>query len=321
MYSLPKGATALDFAFQIHTEVGIHTRGTKVNGKLVPLSRELMSGDQVEIITSENAKPTNNWLNYATTGKAISKIKSALNADKKVVAAEGKEVLVRKLKSLKISLDENTTNQLVSFFKLKTSLDLFFRVGSGIIDNKQLKEFAASRSNALVSFFKKIRKPTSPLDIHKEEITEKYDQLVFGKEEQKLDYKMSTCCNPIPGDNVFGFVTINEGIKVHKQNCPNAVQLQSNYNYRIILATWIDSTQREFRSELSLTGIDTIGLVNEVTRVVSNNLLIDMKSVHFDSNDGVFTGKIVVVVKNKNILDNLVQNIKKINGIDKVTRV
>ncbi|MFT5230933.1 MAG: guanosine-3',5'-bis(diphosphate) 3'-pyrophosphohydrolase, partial [Candidatus Azotimanducaceae bacterium] len=121
--------------------------------------------------------------------------------------------------------------------------------------------------------------------------------------------------------NVFGFVTINEGIKVHKQNCPNAVQLQSNYNYRIILATWIDSTQREFRSELSLTGIDTIGLVNEVTRVVSNNLLIDMKSVHFDSNDGVFTGKIVVVVKNKNILDNLVQNIKKINGIDKVTRV
>ncbi|MFT5677639.1 MAG: guanosine-3',5'-bis(diphosphate) 3'-pyrophosphohydrolase [Planctomycetota bacterium] len=321
LYSLPKGATALDFAFQIHTEVGIHTRGTKVNGKLVPLSRELMSGDQVEIITSENAKPTNNWLNYATTGKAISKIKSALNADKKVVAAEGKEVLMRKLKSLKISLDENTTNQLVSFFKLKTSLDLFFRVGSGIIDNKQLKDFAASRSNALVSFFKKIRKPTSPPDIHKEEITEKYDQLVFGKEEQKLDYKMSTCCNPIPGDNVFGFVTINEGIKVHKQNCPNAVQLQSNYNYRIILATWIDSTQREFRSELSLTGIDTIGLVNEVTRVVSNNLLIDMKSVHFDSNDGVFTGKIVVVVKNKNILDNLVQNIKKINGIDKVTRV
>ncbi|MFT5079271.1 MAG: guanosine-3',5'-bis(diphosphate) 3'-pyrophosphohydrolase, partial [Patiriisocius sp.] len=211
LYSLPKGATALDFAFQIHTEVGIHTRGTKVNGKLVPLSRELMSGDQVEIITSENAKPTNNWLNYATTGKAISKIKSALNADKKVVAAEGKEVLMRKLKSLKISLDENTTNQLVSFFKLKTSLDLFFRVGSGIIDNKQLKDFAASRSNALVSFFKKIRKPTSPPDIHKEEITEKYDQLVFGKEEQKLDYKMSTCCNPIPGDNVFGFVTINEG--------------------------------------------------------------------------------------------------------------
>ncbi|EDM44773.1 GTP diphosphokinase (guanosine 3',5'-polyphosphate synthase) [unidentified eubacterium SCB49] len=321
LYSLPKGATALDFAYQIHTEVGKHTRGTKVNGKLVPLSRVLKSGDQVEIITSDNAKPTNNWLNYATTGKAISKIKGALNADKKIIAAEGKEILTRKLKSLKISLDENTVNQLVSHFKLKTSLDLFFRVGSGIIENKELKEFAASRSNALVSFFKKIRKPTTPPDVDKEEITEKYDQLVFGKDEQKLDYTLSKCCNPIPGDPVFGFTTINEGIKIHKQNCPNAVQLQSNYNYRILQANWIDSTQREFKSELQLTGIDTIGLVNEITKIVSSNHGIDMKHLHFDSDDGVFTGKIVVVVKNKTILDNLVQNIKKINGIDKVTRV
>ncbi len=321
LYSLPKGATALDFAFQIHTEIGIHTRGTKVNGKLVPLSRELASGDQVEIITSENAKPTNNWLNYAITGKALSKIKTALNADKKAIAAEGKEVLIRKLKSMKISLDEKTVNQLVNYFKLKTSLDLFYRMGSGIIENKELKEFVASRNNALVSFFKKIRKPTNPPDVNKEEITEKYDQIVFGKEEQKLEYTLSKCCNPIPGDPVFGFTTINEGIKVHKKNCPNAVQLQSNYNYRILQATWIDSSQQEFKSELVITGIDTIGLVNEVTKVVSNNLHINMRSVHFDSDDGIFSGRIVVVVKNKNSLDNLVQNIKKINGIDKVTRV
>lgn len=322
LYSLPKGATALDFAFHIHTEVGLHTRGTKVNGKLVPLSHVLISGDQVEIITSNNAKPTNNWLNYATTGRAVSKIKSSLNEERKELAQEGKEILRRKLKSLKINLDERTINQLVVFFKVKTSLDLFYRVGSGIIDNKQLKEFATSRSNALVSFFKKIRKPaTNQEEINKEEITEKFDQLVFGKDEQKLDYKMSNCCNPIPGDDVFGFTTVNEGIKVHKQNCPNAVQMQSNYSYRILKAKWIDSTQREFQSELKITGIDTIGLVNEVTKVVSNNLHIDMKSLHFDSDDGVFTGKIVVVVKNKNILDNLVQNIKKINGIDKVTRL
>lgn len=322
LYSLPKGATALDFAFHIHTEVGLHTRGTKVNGKLVPLSHVLISGDQVEIITSNNAKPTNNWLNYATTGRAVSKIKSSLNEERKELAQEGKEILRRKLKSLKINLDERTINQLVVFFKVKTSLDLFYRVGSGIIDNKQLKEFATSRSNALVSFFKKIRKPaTNQEEINKEEITEKFDQLVFGKDEQKLDYNMSNCCNPIPGDDVFGFTTVNEGIKVHKQNCPNAVQMQSNYSYRILKAKWIDSTQREFQSELKITGIDTIGLVNEVTKVVSNNLHIDMKSLHFDSDDGVFTGKIVVVVKNKNILDNLVQNIKKINGIDKVTRL
>ena len=195
-------------------------------------------------------------------------------------------------------------------------------MGAGIIDNQKLKDFAASRSNALMSFFKnRMRKPSNPSEVNREEITEKFDQLVFGKEEEKLDYKMANCCNPIPGDNVFGFVTVNEGIKVHKVNCPNAVQLQSNYSYRIMPAKWIDSTQREFKAQLNITGIDTIGLVNEVTKVVSNNLLIDMKSVHFDSDDGVFLGKIIVVVKNKTILDNLVEKIKKINGIDKVTRI
>ncbi|MCW8980129.1 RelA/SpoT family protein [Altibacter sp.] len=321
LYSLPKGSTALDFAFHIHTEVGLHTRGAKVNGKLVPLSHELKSGDQVDIMTSEKAKPTINWLDYATTGRARSKIKSSLKEEQKQIAEEGKAVLARKLKSLKITLDEKTINQLVVYFKVKTSLDLFYRVGAGIIDNQKLKDFAASRSNAFVSFFKnRIRKPGNLEEINRDEITEKFDQLVFGKEEEKLDYKMSNCCNPIPGDDVFGFVTVNEGIKVHKKNCPNAVQLRSNYSYRIMPAKWIDSTQREFKAELSITGIDTIGLVNEVTKVISNNLHINMKSVHFDSNDGVFTGKIVVIVKNKTILENLVANIKKINGIDKVTR-
>ncbi len=321
LYSLPKRSTALDFAFHIHTEVGLHTRGVKVNGKLVPLSHVLKSGDQVEIMTSDKAKPSGNWLNYATTGRARSKIKSSLKEEKKEIAAEGKVVLARKLKSQKITLDEKTINQLVIFFKLNTSLDLFYRAGAGIIENKKLKEFAALRSNALVSFFKnRIRKPDKPENIHREEITYKYDQLVFGKEEEKLDYKMAVCCNPIPGDDVFGFLTVNEGIKVHKQNCPNALQLQSNYGYRIMLTNWIDSTQNDFRVELEITGIDTIGLVNDVTKVVSNNLHINMKSLHFESDDGIFNGKIVVFVKNKKILNNVVENIKKINGIHKVTR-
>ncbi|HPF11693.1 MAG TPA: RelA/SpoT family protein [Flavobacteriaceae bacterium] len=322
LYSLPKGATALDFAFHVHTEVGYHTRGAKVNSKLVPLSQELKSGDQVEIITSEKTKPSANWLNYVTTGRASSKIKSSLKEEQKQLASEGKVVLVRKLKSLKIALDEKTVNQLVNYFKLKTSLDLFYRVGAGIIDNQMLKDFAASRNNAFMSFFKnRIRKPSNPEEVNKEELTVKYDQLVFGKQEEKLDYKMAKCCNPIPGDEVFGFITINEGIKVHKKNCPNAIQMQSNYNYRIIQAKWIDSSQQEFKATLMISGIDTIGLVNNVTKVISNNLHINMKSVHFDSNDGTFTGKIVVVVKNKAILENLVKNIKKINGIDKVTRL
>ena len=201
-------------------------------------------------------------------------------------------------------------------------MDLFYRVGAGIIDNQKLKDFAAARNNRFMSLFRgRIRKPDSPEEVNKEEITEKFDQLVFGKEEEKLDYKMSNCCNPIPGDDVFGFVTVNEGIKVHKQNCPNALQLQSNYGYRIMPAKWIDSTQQDFRAELIITGIDTIGLVNEVTKVVSNNLNINMKKVHFDSDDGIFKGQIVVVVKNKTILNNLVENIKKINGIEKVTRL
>ena len=189
-------------------------------------------------------------------------------------------------------------------------------------DNTQLKDFAASRTNVLVSFIKnKIRKQPNQSDVNKEEITEKFDQLVFGKDEQQLDYKIASCCNPIAGDDVFGFLTVTEGIKVHKKNCPNAVQLQGSYNYRVQKAKWIDSSQREFKAELLITGIDAMGLVNNVTKEVSNNLNIDMKRVHFDTDDGIFKGKIVVVVKNKNILDNLVQNIKKINGIDKVTRL
>jgi len=321
LYSLPKGATALDFAFHIHTEIGSQTRGTKVNGKLVPLSHELKSGDQVEIITSEKAKPTANWLDYASTGRARSKIKSSLKDERKEIAEEGKVVLTRKLKSLKITLDEKTVNQMVVFFKLKTSLDLFYRVGAGIIDNPSLKEFASQRSNVLMSFIKnRIRKPDALLDVNKDEITVKYDQLVFGKEEQKLDYKLANCCNPIPGDDVFGFTTVNEGIKVHKQNCPNALQLQSSYGYRILPAKWIDSTQRDFKAQLTLAGIDELGLVNTITKEISNNLNIDMKSMHFDTDGGTFSGKIVVVVKNKTILNNLVDKIKKINGIHKITR-
>ena len=322
LYSLPKGASALDFAFHIHTEVGMHTRGTKVNGKLVPLSHPLQSGDQVEVITSNNAKPTANWLDYASTSRAQTKIKSSLKEERKQIANEGKEILRRKLKSLKISLDDKTINQLVQFYKVKTSLDLFFRVGAGIIDNKQLKDFAASRSNVLVSFINnKIRKQPNPNEVKKEELTEKFDQLVFGKDEQQLDYKIASCCNPIAGDDVFGFLTVSEGIKIHKKNCPNAVQLQGSFNYRIQKAKWIDSSQRDFKAELLITGIDGLGLVNNVTKEISNNLNIDMKRVHFDTDDGIFKGSIVVVVKNKNILNNLVQKIKKINGIDKVTRL
>ncbi|WGD33997.1 RelA/SpoT family protein [Olleya sp. YS] len=322
--SLPKGATPLDFAFSIHTEVGRKTRGAKVNGKLVPLSHELNSGDQVEIITSENAKPNPNWLDYATTARARGKIKSLLKEETKTIAEDGKEILRRKLKQLKIVLNEKSVNEMVNHFNLKTSLDLFYRVGTGNIDNTMLKEYAASRSNALVSFLKsKItrKQNINPEELNKEEITNKYDLLVFGKEEEKLDYKLANCCNPIPGDSVFGFITINDGIKVHKKNCPNALSLQSNYAYRIMQARWIDSSQQEFAAQIILSGIDNLGLVNDITKVISSNMHVNMNSISFQSDDGIFTGKINVIVRNKTMLKKLMDNLKKINGIDKVTRV
>ena len=322
--SLPKQATPLDFAFSIHTEIGLKTRGAKVNGKLVPLSHTLHSGDQVSIITSENAKPNSNWLDYATTARARSKIKSSLKAEKKLIAEDGKEILRRKLKQLKISLNERSINELVNYFKLQTSLDLFYRVGIGSIDNTMLKKFAASRSNVLVSFIKnKIqrKKIGSPEIIDNDEITSKYDMLVFGKEEEKLNYKVASCCNPIPGDKVFGFLSIKDGIKVHKKNCPNALSLQSNYAYRIILAKWIDSSQQVFRAVIKLTGIDEKGLVNDITKLISANMNVNIKSIKFDSDSGTFNGEIALEVNNTSFVTKLMDRLKKINGIEKVSRV
>jgi len=319
--SLPKGATALDFSFSIHTDVGLRTRGVRVNGKLVPLSHSLNSGDQVEIITSKQAKPTQQWLSYVTTGRARTKIKSSLNEERKLIASEGKDVLRRKLKTQRITLNEKTINQLVKFCKLKTSNDLFYRVGLGTIDNKIIKDYATSRNNTFINFFKsKIRKNADELDYKNDEITNKYDLIVFGKDEEKLDYKFANCCKPIPGDSVFGFLTINEGIKIHKNNCPNALQLQSNYAYRVIQAKWIDSSQQEFKSDLRLTGIDNMGLVNQVTQVISNNMNVNIYSISFNSNGGVFEGKITVGVKNKRLLSTIIQRLNSIQGIDKIYR-
>jgi len=322
--SLPKDATPLDFSFSIHTEIGMKTRGAKVNGKLVPLSHTLQSGDQVDIITSENAKPTSNWLDYVTTTRAKSKIKSSLKEEKKTIAEDGKEILRRKLKQLKISLNEKSVNELVNFFNLKTSLDLFYRVGISSIDNTMLKSFAASRSNALVSFIKnKIsrNKTTLKESIEKEEITSKYDMLVFGNEEEKLNYKLSTCCNPIPCDMVFGFLSIKEGIKIHKKVCPNALSLRSNYAYRIMSAKWIDSSQQVFRAIVKITGIDRLGLVNSITKVVSENMNVNIKSIKFDTNSELFNGEISVEVNNNNFVIKLMERLQKINGIEKVFRV
>ncbi len=322
--SLPKGATTLDFAFSIHSAIGVHTRGTKVNGKLVPLNYELKSGDQIEVITSVNQKPTPHWLNYVTTSRARTKIKNVLNENTKKIAEEGRELLTRKLRHLKVTLNEKTINELVVFFKLKTSLDLFYRVGNGTIENQKLKDFAALKSNSFINFFKnKIkRSPSANIEqISKDEIINNYDLLVFGPEQDKLEYKLSACCNPIVGDDVYGFLTINEGIKVHKKDCPNSLSMQSNYAYRVIKAKWIDSTQQEFKAVLIITGMDFLGLTNELTKVISSNMNINIQSITLTTEAGLFNGKVAVIVKNNSILEKMMAKIRKIEGIDKVTRV
>ncbi|NOR27459.1 MAG: RelA/SpoT family protein [Lutibacter sp.] len=321
--ALPKNATALDFAFSIHTQVGMNCRGAKINGKLKPISHVLYSGDQVEIITSSNQKPNIGWLDFVVTARARTRIKNALKEDQKKIAEEGKEILTRKLRHLKISLSENIVNELVNFFKLRTSLDLFYRVGSGSIENPQLKEFIAQRNNSFVNFFRKKikRTPKNTTAAEKDELIDNYDSLVFGKEEERLDFKMSPCCNPIPGDKVFGFVTINDGIKVHKKDCPNAISMQSNYAYRILTAKWIDSTKQEFKAILKIHGVDNVGLVNKITEIISKNMNVNIQGLNISGNDGVFEGSITVSVQNKSQLQKLSDSIKKLEGIDSIERI
>ena len=318
--SLAKGSTALDFAFSVHTGLGLKTRGVKVNGIMVPLSHVLKSGDQIEIIKSENTKPSSSWLDYVKTSRAKAKIRTALKDDKKALAEEGKEILRRKLKQLKIKFDEKTINELGNYLKLKTSLDLFYRVGIGKVDNVQLKKFA-NYNNRLINFFRKriSRKPSKLSNLEKE-IGNNFDQIVFGNEEENLEFLLAKCCNPIAGDDVFGFVTINEGIKIHKKTCNNAVGLQSKFAYRILKAKWIDSTIQDYTSTIKISGIDNLGIVNQITKLISNTLNINIKKMSFDTVDNIFRGKITLKVKTKNILNDLIKRLKKINGIEKVIR-
>tara|TARA_Y100000996_G_scaffold411602_1_gene396098 strand:+ start:2757 stop:4952 length:2196 start_codon:yes stop_codon:yes gene_type:complete len=319
LISMPKDSTALDFAFNIHTEIGIKTRGVRVNQKLVPLSKVLKSGDEVEIITSDAAKPNSNWLDFVITSRARSKIKASLNEEKKKISDYGKEILRRKLKHLKINLNDNIISLMQRFFKINASSELFFQVGSGTIDNNKIRSFSSDYNSRFISFFKKRLKYDS--SSKKKENKEKdLHKLVFGKDQHSLSYKIANCCNPIPGDSVFGFITINEGVKVHKKECSNAISMQSKFAYRIIKAKWINSTMDFFTATLKISGIDNIGLVNDLTRVISNNMNVNIFKINFDAEDGVFKGSIGVRVRNKTILNKIVKNIQKMKGIEKVSR-
>lgn len=319
---MPQGATPLDFSFFIHTDIGLKTLGAKVNGRLVPLNYKLRSGDQVEILTSLKQKPKEEWLSYVVTAKAKGNIKNALREIKKEKSEEGLIILKRKLNYIKVKPSENLIKEMVAYFNLEDENELYYKVSTASIDNTQIKAFMRDQSKGFYGYLKKriLGKSKRQADVIKEQVDTKKIVLVFGNEDEKLDYKLSKCCNPIPGDDVFGFMSTTEGIKVHRTNCPNAIYLQSNFADRLIKSKWISTQQSQFTAVLILRGIDTVGLVNKVTQIISNDLNINIRSINIAGDEGVFEGLITVVVGDKSNLNRIIEELKKVEGVRSVER-
>lgn len=319
LIQLPNGATALDFAFEIHTDIGATCIGAKVNHKLVPLSQELQNGDQVEIITSSKQTPKEDWLSFVVTAKAKSKIKSSLKEEKRKIAEEGKEILERKLKSIKITYNTDNINKIANYFKYPSSQELFYNIAKGNLDIKDLREFAANvKSNEI---------PTPNFNAHMNGLIEKIkkkevDSILIGDDLQEIDYTLAPCCNPIPGDDIFGFLTVNDGIKVHRTSCPNASKLMANYGYRILKAQWSSSLHKSsaFVASLQIIGIDDVGLINKITSVIFQEFNVNIRSLSISSNEGIFEGHIMVFVNDTAQLDLLMNHLRQISGITSVTR-
>ncbi len=317
---LPGGATALDFAFDIHTEIGARCLGAKVNQKLVPINYTLSNGDQVEILTSKRQNPTEDWLRYAATSRAKSKIREILKEKKRAAASEGKEVVRRKLKQMKLTLDSKVLEKMVNYFRVRNPLELYYQVGEGIIPQTSIKKFneeIKQEKNTVgseISDAKTFTKTVSKLK------GKTQDLLLIGEDLDLLDYKLARCCNPIPGDEVFGFVTVNEGIKVHRTQCPNAPGLMANYGYRILKAEWTTQKEFAFLSGLRVIGTDRVGLINDVTGVISSELKVNMRSISMETDEGIFEGNIMLYVHDKSHLDQLIDKLEQVNGVERVTR-
>ncbi len=312
---LPQGSTALDFAFEIHTEVGAKCLGAKVNGKLVPLSYEVKNGDQIEILTSSKQKPNKDWLSFVKTGKARTKIKQSLKDDKRVVANLGKEALARKMRNAGYIFNLENINKLIAYYKTEDELELTYQIGEGIIDKEKIKLkeiFIETKSAHKAGTEKGISTIKSKTK----------NELILGDDNVEMDYSMANCCNPIPGDKVIGFITVMGEIKIHQTACKNAANLMSRFGYRIIKANWSDevSTQEDFEAALEISGIDSLGLVSKVTDIVSKQLKVNMKSISFESLDGTFVGRLKVQVSDTEHLEQLMKELKSIDEYVKVTR-
>ncbi|NLR90955.1 MULTISPECIES: RelA/SpoT family protein [Flammeovirga] len=317
----PQGSTVLDFAFDIHTEVGAKCLGAKINGKLVPLSYQLENGDQIEILTANQPKANEGWLKIVRTSRARAKIKSHLKEDHKRVALIGREIIDRKFKHLKIKYDDKVAQQLRDFFSLNSETDLYYQVGEGIIEHKEIKKFK-DHLDQTNNVKKKKMVPDSAKEFKKKikTIREDDDELVIGEDMENVHYSIANCCNPIQGDDIFGFITINNGIKIHRTNCPNSIAMMANYGYRIIKARWASEKESSFISKIAIEGTDRIGLVNDVTRIITSRMKVNIRSISIDTQDGIFKGNIEISVKNLNEFEKVINEISEIEGIIRITR-
>ena len=321
LFPLPLKSTALDFAFSVHSDVGAKCIGAKVNSKLVPLSYVLKSGDQIEILTSKNQIPKEGWLEFVITSKAKYKIKQCLKEERKEIAGNGKEILNRKLKNLKINISENNLKLILKYYEFEEYTEFYYQVANNNIDLGKIKKISQKSGELYISssITKSIKNTFESLV---KKVKKGDDSILIGDgADPNLDYKLAPCCNPLPGDSVFGFITINDGIKIHRNNCPNAKELRSNYSYRILTAKWKINLGDAFITGLEFTGIDIVGVVKELTTMISENEKINMKSLKFDTNDGVFEGEIMLYVYDKSHLEKLIKKLRNINGIEKVVRI
>ena len=319
MRVLPKGATSLDFAFDIHSELGAKCIGAKVNYRLVPLSHVLKSGDQVEIITSSKQKPSEDWLSFVTTAKAKSRIKYYLKEEKRKIAEDGKYLVQRKLEHLKLPVSPYNLNELCLYYKKPSLLDLYYAVAVGNVDLKTIKELTIHGD--------KLSQP-----VREQKLEPKFDEgkgkpgkgtelIIFGESSDKIKYKLAQCCQPIPGDDVFGFITSGEGLKVHRTDCPNAAQLLSHYGHRVVKTKWAKNKEISFLTGVRIIGLDDVGVIQKITNVISADLKMNMRSISIDTKDGVFDGTIMVYVHDREELDNLCQKLGALEGINTIERL
>jgi len=321
---LTKGGTALDFAFDIHSELGKTCIGAKVNYKLVPISHVLKNGDQVEIITSKKQKPHIDWLLYVVTGKAKSRIKYYLKEEKREKALEGQYELEKKLKSFGTPASKENLQILANHFNFDSILDFNYAISTGEFSTKKLRTIGFEGNKiTLPAKHQESKKNTRSSTEDNDELSSKqFELILFGSEKgSKIDYKLAVCCNPIPGDDVFGFVTTGEGLKIHRNNCPNAPSLLAQYGHRVVKAKWAKNKEISFLTSIQITGLDDVGVINKITNIISGDLKVNMRSMSIDSKGGIFEGNITVFVKDKDELDKLLKELESLEGINRVRRI